>query len=396
MSKPTHVAHISILAPVRCRLETTRSSAAVYCKLEIRLGAKPVAGRGLRTMRDRAVASDSAVGGPIRDPRQRTSAVSKPAVGMARSVSTATFGPRGWAATRAADAVPYGSVSIETGSHCSASDSHRDVLARHGVHEIAEMLTDGMLLAETVRGVPRPGLSNSAFHYFAINHDVGRRLIRLRGASRLAVQSPPRAAAVLKAASGKASQFRRVPVQAAGTTGRAMHLAISVVRYSIQDTIRLRLPVGEFLWQAWVLLKVTATPALLMAIPFGGIVTVVVSGLVAQVGATALLGAASGVGVLRQGAPVSAGLLMGGAAAAAIASDFGARAIREELDAMKVLGVDPVRRLVVPRFLALLLIAPILTLVIIVSGTGSAYLLSVLVSDVAPGAFGLHSERSQR
>jgi phospholipid/cholesterol/gamma-HCH transport system permease protein len=188
-------------------------------------------------------------------------------------------------------------------------------------------------------------------------------------------------------AARKARAFASAPAAAAGTTGRGIALALSVFRYAVIDTFTLRLPVGEFLWQAWALFKVTATPAVLMAIPIGGIVTVVTSGLVAQVGATALLGAASGVGVLRQGAPVTAGLLMGGAAASAIASDFGARAIREELDAMRVLGVDPVRRLVVPRFLALLLIAPVLTLVIIVSGTGSAFLLSVLVSDVAPGSF---------
>lgn len=185
----------------------------------------------------------------------------------------------------------------------------------------------------------------------------------------------------------KLAELTDVPRRAAATTGRGIHLAVTVVRYAVQDTLTLRLPIAEFLWQSWALLKVTATPAVLMAIPIGGIVTVVTSGLVAEVGATALLGAASGVGVLRQGAPVTAGLLMGGAAASAIASDFGARAIREELDAMRVLGVDPVRRLVVPRFLALLLIAPVLTLVIIASGTASAYLLSVTVSDVAPGSF---------
>ncbi|ASL17548.1 ABC transporter transmembrane protein [Mycobacterium intracellulare subsp. chimaera] len=166
-----------------------------------------------------------------------------------------------------------------------------------------------------------------------------------------------------------------------------MHLAVRVLHYSVHDTVTMRLPIREFLWQAWVLLKVTATPALLMAIPFGAMVTVVTSGLVAEVGATALLGAASGVGVVRQGAPITAGLLMGGAAASAIASDFGARAMREELDAMRVLGVDPVRRLVVPRFLALLLIAPILCVIIIASGTGAAFLLSVTVNGVAPGSF---------
>jgi phospholipid/cholesterol/gamma-HCH transport system permease protein len=205
--------------------------------------------------------------------------------------------------------------------------------------------------------------------------------------TRVGAHAQPRHATVFRSTGRKVSQLGAVPVQAAGTTGRGIHLVVTVLRYSVVDTLTLRLPVSEFLWQAWVLLKVTATPAVLMAIPIGGIVTVVTSGLVAEVGATALLGAASGVGVLRQGAPVTAGLLMGGAAASAIASDFGARAIREELDAMRVLGVDPVRRLVVPRFLALLLIAPILTLVIIASGTASSFLLSVTVSGVSPGSF---------
>jgi phospholipid/cholesterol/gamma-HCH transport system permease protein len=78
---------------------------------------------------------------------------------------------------------------------------------------------------------------------------------------------------------------------------------------------------------------------------------------------------------------------MGAAAASTIAADFGARAIREELDAMRVMGVDPVRQLVVPRFLALLLISPILCIFIVASGTASAFLMAVGASDVAPGSF---------
>jgi phospholipid/cholesterol/gamma-HCH transport system permease protein len=79
--------------------------------------------------------------------------------------------------------------------------------------------------------------------------------------------------------------------------------------------------------------------------------------------------------------------LMGGAAASTIASDFGARAIREELDALRVLGIDPVRRLVVPRFLALVSIAPILCTFILVSGTAAAFIFAVVVNGVAPGSF---------
>ncbi len=178
-----------------------------------------------------------------------------------------------------------------------------------------------------------------------------------------------------------------IPGRSAATTGRGLQLFVAVLRYVVTDTVSFRLPVGEFLIQAWTLLKVTATPALLMAIPFGAMVAVVSSGLVNQVGASSLLGAAGGVGVVRQGAPITAGLLMGGAAASAIAADFGARAIREELDAMRVMGVDPVRRLVVPRFLALLFIAPILCIFIIVTGTTASFVLAVSVSDVTSGSF---------
>jgi phospholipid/cholesterol/gamma-HCH transport system permease protein len=177
------------------------------------------------------------------------------------------------------------------------------------------------------------------------------------------------------------------PARSAATTGRAVQLFVNVLRYAVTDALSFRLPVAELLTQAWTLLKVTAMPGLLMAIPFGAMVTVVTSGLVNQVGATSILGAASGVGVVRQGAPMTAGLLMGGAAASAIASDFGARAIREELEAMRVMGVDPIRRLIVPRFLALLLLAPILCILIVAAGTAAAFILAVSVSDMSPGSF---------
>lgn len=184
-----------------------------------------------------------------------------------------------------------------------------------------------------------------------------------------------------------ASRTVAIPARSASTTGRALQLLVEVLRYSVIDTLALRIPLNELLVQAWALLKVTAIPAVLMAIPFGAMVSVVTSGLVNQVGANALIGAASGVGVVRQGAPITAGLLMGGAAASAIASDFGARAVREELDALRVIGVNPVRALVVPRFLGLILISPVLCTVIIVSGTAAAFILAMTVTSIAPGSY---------
>lgn len=184
-----------------------------------------------------------------------------------------------------------------------------------------------------------------------------------------------------------AGRIATIPVRSAATAGRGVMLAGAVFRYAITDTLTLRMPFGEMIVQAWSLLRVTVLPAILMAIPFGAMVAVQLSGLVNEVGANSLVGSATGVAVLRQGAPVTAGLLMGGAAAAAIASDFGARAIREELDALRTLGIDPVRRLVVPRFLALILITPILVVIVIAMGVGSAFFIATAVNGVTPGSF---------
>lgn len=191
----------------------------------------------------------------------------------------------------------------------------------------------------------------------------------------------------LRSSGGRLARIASVPVKSVNTVGRGVMLAASVVRYAVLDAISLRLPVGETAVQTWTLYKVTALPAILMAIPFGAMVAVQTSGLINQVGAASLVGAASGVGVVRQGAPITAGLLMGGGAAAAIASDLGARAIREELDALRVMGVDPVRHLVVPRFLALILLAPILCAIIIASAVIASFVLAVTVSEVTSGSF---------
>lgn len=171
------------------------------------------------------------------------------------------------------------------------------------------------------------------------------------------------------------------------TIGRAAQLSGAVVRYSIIDIVRLSLPFTELLTQTWTLLKVTALPALLMAIPIGAEVSVQVGGLMGQVGANSLAGAASGLGVISQGAPMATGLLMSGAAASAVASDLGSRTIREETDAMRVMGIDPVERLVMPRFLAMIAIAPILCTVIIAAGVFAGLFIAVSVNGLVPGSF---------
>ena len=171
------------------------------------------------------------------------------------------------------------------------------------------------------------------------------------------------------------------------TIGRSAGLAGEMVRFTVTDSLSLRLAGSEVIDQIWKLFKVTALPALLMAVPIGAEVSVQVGGVMDQVGANSLAGAASGLGVVSQGAPMAAGLLMSGAAASAIASDLGSRSIREEIEAMRVMGVNPVQRLIVPRFLAMLAIAPALCVMIIASGVGAGLAISANVNNVVPASF---------
>lgn len=171
------------------------------------------------------------------------------------------------------------------------------------------------------------------------------------------------------------------------TWGRSARLCAEVFRCVITDTLAWRLPVGEIVDQMWTLFKVTALPALLMAVPIGAEISVQVGGVMDQVGANSLAGAASGLGVVGQGAPMAAGLLMSGAAASAIASDLGARSIREEIDAMRVMGVNPVQRLVAPRFIAMLAISPALCIIIIAAGVAAGLTISSNVNNVVPASF---------
>ena len=73
-------------------------------------------------------------------------------------------------------------------------------------------------------------------------------------------------------------------------------------------------------------------------------------------GAPDRLGGFFAIVAIREEAPFVTAIVVAGVAGTAMTADLGARKIREELDALQVLGVDPVKNLVVPRFLALMLV----------------------------------------
>lgn len=77
-------------------------------------------------------------------------------------------------------------------------------------------------------------------------------------------------------------------------------------------------------------------------------------------------------------------LLIAGAGGTAICADLGARKIREEIDAMQVLGIDPIHRLVVPRVLATMLVAVLLNGLVSVVGVAGGYFFNVVMQNGTP------------
>ncbi len=144
---------------------------------------------------------------------------------------------------------------------------------------------------------------------------------------------------------------------------------------------------SEFISQAWFVTTVSLGPALLVAIPFCVVIIFQVNQLLIQIGAVDLAGAGAAVAVVREIGPIVSVLVVAGAGATAICADLGSRKIREEIDAMVTLGIDPIERLVVPRVVASTLVGVALNGIVTVVGLVGGYFFSVVLQGATPGLF---------
>ncbi|AWK76603.1 ABC transporter permease (plasmid) [Rhodococcus oxybenzonivorans] len=143
----------------------------------------------------------------------------------------------------------------------------------------------------------------------------------------------------------------------------------------------------EFVLQSWFIVRVALLPTLLVAVPFTVLVVFTLNILLVEFGAADLSGAGAALGAVTQIGPLVTVLVVAGAGATAICADLGARTIREEIDAMKVLGIDPIQRLVVPRVLGSTLVALLLNGLVITIGIVGGFFFSVVFQNVTPGAY---------
>jgi phospholipid/cholesterol/gamma-HCH transport system permease protein len=143
----------------------------------------------------------------------------------------------------------------------------------------------------------------------------------------------------------------------------------------------------ELLLQSWFVARVSLLPTVLLAIPFTVLLVFTFNILLVELGAADLSGTGAAYGVVSQLGPVVTVLVVAGAGATAMCADLGARTIREELDALKVMGVNPIQALVVPRVLAATVVATLLSSVVVLVGLAGSFAFAVFAQHVTPGAF---------
>ena len=109
------------------------------------------------------------------------------------------------------------------------------------------------------------------------------------------------------------------------------------------------------------------------------------------IGQEARLGSVINLSVVKQIGPVLAAVMLAGRVGGALTAELGTMNVTEQLDALRVMGADPIRYLVVPRFIACVLLTPVLTIYSDFLGVVGGWMISVPFLGVPNDPYWLYS-----
>ena len=107
----------------------------------------------------------------------------------------------------------------------------------------------------------------------------------------------------------------------------------------------------------------------------------------ADFGSKNYLGRVMAIAIIRELGPVLTALMVAARVSSGITAEIGSMKSSEQLDAMRAFGVDPIRKLAVPRFWALLIMLPALTLVCDFVAIMGGYAIAVFIAHISPSAY---------
>lgn len=144
----------------------------------------------------------------------------------------------------------------------------------------------------------------------------------------------------------------------------------------------------EFIRQYVFAFRVTLLPATVVAFVIG-FSTIGIQGgsLASAFGAIDRIAAAAPVAFLRELGPLLTTAIVAGTIGSTITAEIGARKIREELLALEILGISPIRNLILPRVVGLALWMPVLSLLTFWAGIAGTFTAAVFLYDSTPQAF---------
>ena len=166
---------------------------------------------------------------------------------------------------------------------------------------------------------------------------------------------------------------------------------------TLLSAIRPPYPYGtEFVQQFLFALRLCWFPLTISTIAFGyGAPGLQAGNFLIIFGAIDRLGGFFVLASVREFAPFVTAIILAGVGGTAITADLGARKIREELDALQVLGVDPIKNLVVPRFLALMIVTGLFNIYALIFGIFGG-VLATLTFDAPLGPVLRHPAQQRR
>jgi phospholipid/cholesterol/gamma-HCH transport system permease protein len=117
--------------------------------------------------------------------------------------------------------------------------------------------------------------------------------------------------------------------------------------------------------------------AMLIGFFSGAVMALQMSRALSQYGATGQVGQITAIALVREMGPVLTAILVAGRNASGMASELGSMKVTEQIDAMRALGTDPVKKLVTPRLIATCFTLPLLTIIADMIGIFGGYLVAV-------------------
>lgn len=162
--------------------------------------------------------------------------------------------------------------------------------------------------------------------------------------------------------------------------GGITYLVVQVVYYGVRPPYQLGLIVQEIDYIGVRSLTVVNV----IAIFTGMVLALQTAHILTRFGAKGFIGVVVALSLVREIGPVFTAIMVGGRVGSGITAEIGSMKVTEQIDAIRVMGANPVKKLVVPKLVATVLVLPLLTIVADILGIFGGLLISILELRVNP------------